>query len=606
MATLLGRLMARPPADLPALAVAWGARLPGRGHAEDVVALYRAMTDGWALRDVLEGLSAPAARRLWRLARDGAVGDTAADAAGADSELLAVGLLHPVGDSVGGPAILADETAARLRRLAEERRAGDRVAWPLPDLLAALDGGELAAAVERWTGSTAGPPRAETEAALLAAVAEPLALDDIVAGLDRVERALFDRLERAGRPLLMADVRRWAGLPPPVLRRALRHLHEALLVWERWADRRRWLFVPAELRRSLVVAPRRPFAAAPAGWRHPLALAWDVLAALRRPDLVRPVGAATAWPATYPLWGTADGRTTPAYRRFLGAAAAAVAADGSADAWVAQSLLEQQRTLVDWWCDSATPWPTDAGPVVPRAALLAALANLTPAEWYPLDAVATVVGRGETTASPARASGRAAVTALRTVLPWLGLVEPGHERDGPRQAVRLSQFGAWRLAGGPPPDTDAADIVVEPSLRILVYAADAALLWALLAFADPEQLDRVSVFRLTREGALRGQSLGLTATDMVVTLMRASRHTLPQNVAYALQDWTRVPFAARVERVLLLTFDDARARDAALAQPRLRQLGAEALASHLARVPAPDDAAEAEVRATLRALGLAD
>jgi hypothetical protein len=61
-----------------------------------------------------------------------------------------------------------------------------------------------------------------------------------------------------------------------------------------------------------------------------------------------------------------------------------------------------------------------------------------------------------------------------------------------------------------------------------------------------------------------------------------------------------------VERVLLLTFPDSRARDAALARPELRRLGGEALAAHLVRLPVPDDAAEAAARAALRALGRHD
>src|SRR5687767_7756830 len=114
MPTLLGRLMARPAEDLADLARAWAARLPGRSHAEDVAALYRVMTDTWALRDMLEDLSPPAARWLWALARDAGAaeaGDDEATRQAAADELAARGLLHPSPDGPAGrapPLVLAD------------------------------------------------------------------------------------------------------------------------------------------------------------------------------------------------------------------------------------------------------------------------------------------------------------------------------------------------------------------------------------------------------------------------------------------------------------------------------------------------------------------
>jgi hypothetical protein len=610
MPTLLGRLMARPEGELAALAAVWGVRLPGRGHAEDVAALYRAMTDTWALRDVLEGLSPAAARWLWALARPAGEGGGLPDAPPAVvAELVERGLLHPTPE---GAAVLADETGARLRRLAEERRAGDRARLPLAALIATLDGGELAAAAERWglAAAPGGQPRPALVAALLEAVAAPLALEDLLAGLDRTDRALYALL--AARPLALAEVRRRSGLPPAALRRALRHLHTALLVWESWVGRERWLFVPAELRpRSRHgAAPLAPVAAEPAGWRQPLALAWDVLAWLRL--RARPAAAASPVPPGYPLWFGTGPAGRAAYLGFLRAAAAGLDEPAAADRWAAAPLAEQQAALFARWRASEAPWPA-TGRVAPvlaaqewaalREAVLATLAGLEAGAWYPVEALAARVARGRAVA-PAVAP-RAATALLQTALVWLGLLEPGREPPRQRPAVRLTPLGAWLLGAGPAPPPVAPELEVEPSLRLLVYAVDAALLWPLLAFAEPEALDRVSLFRLSRASVAAGLAAGLTGEAMLATLARAARHEVPQNVAYAIRDWARASRHARLSRALILTFDDERARDAALALPALRTLAAAPLAQTRLALPIADDEAEHRARAVLRALGFA-
>lgn len=628
MPTLLGRLMARPAAELAALAAVWDTRLPGRGHAEDVAALYRTMTDSWALRDVLERLTPAAARWLWALAQRGSEeGSCPPDAPPAVvAELVGCGLLHP---TPAGAAVLADETGARLRRLAAERRAGDRTRLPLAALVATLDSGELAAAAERW-GLAVAPgsqPRPALEAALLEAVVAPLALEDLLASLDRTDRALYDLL--AGRPLALAEVRRRSGLPPAALRRALRHLHTALLVWESWVDRERRLFVPAELRPRPRhgAASLAPVAAEPAGWRHPLALAWDVLAWLRLRARAR-VALATADPIPpgYPLWFGASPAARAAYLGFLRAAAAGLDEPAATDRWAAAPLAEQQAALFTRWRTSEVAWPVAAraAPLLAshdwaalREAMLVVLGELAPDAWYLVEALAARVARvrslpaaGARGAALARRrpaiAPRAATALFQTALVWLGLLEPGRELEQRRPAVRLTPLGAWLLDAGPPPPPVTAELEVEPSLRLLVYAVDAALLWPLLAFAEPEGLDRVSLFRLSRAGVAAGLAAGLTSATMLATLARAARHELPQNVAYSIRDWARAARQARISRALILAFDDERARDEALALPALRALAAAPLPQARLALPIADDEAERRARATLRALGFAE
>lgn len=635
MPTLLGRLMARPPAEIEQIAAAWQARLPGRGHAEDVAALYRVMTDTWALRDILERLSPMAARRLWELVRpdlagpdeSAPAGPTIADpaettGAAALAELAALGLLHHLSDAndrpVDGTAadlVLADETAALCRRLADERRQRDRATRPLADLLTTLDSGELAAAAEDW-GLSAPPgsqPRAVVITALLDAIATPLALNDRVAALDRAARSVYDLTRASSRPLPITTIRRRSGLTAPVFRRAVRHLHHALLIWECWQGRQRHLFVPVELRlgqRQRQGQRPAPVEVATADWHHPLALAWDLLAWRRAAQLPHRSGTAPIdpLPASYALWYGPTGPSRQAYRAFLRAAAVATAAIDD-EAWATQPLPTQQAALIERWRTAQPAWEEtlDQAGWLPgdwparRVVLLDCLAELTPEGWYRLDDLAGLI-----TASGSRRAAldeRLVLAWLAGPLTWLGLLECGREPAHRHLVTRLTPLASWCLGHGPPPPAPAADLVVEASLQVLVYAVDAPLLWLLLASTTPERLDRVSLFRLSRGSLVAGLALGVTAATLLTGLSAAARHPLPQNVHYSIEDWSRGARHARLERALLLTFDDARARDEALLIPALRTLGAEALPGDRLALPIADAAAEDEVRQLLRQLG---
>jgi hypothetical protein len=192
---------------------------------------------------------------------------------------------------------------------------------------------------------------------------------------------------------------------------------------------------------------------------------------------------------------------------------------------------------------------------------------------------------------------------LQHDLVWLGIVEPGHGADQHHPAVRVTPVGAWLLGSGAQPPAPPASLLAEPSMRLLVYEVDSSLLWSLLAFADPEQLDRVSLFRLSRASVVAGLAATLTDTAMIAALERTARFDLPQNVVYTVRDWARGARHARLRRALILTFDSDRARDDALALPRLRDLAPEPLPAAQLLVPIGDEAAEQRARAVLRELG---
>jgi hypothetical protein len=619
MPTLLGRLLNRSHPELTAVAERWSVALPGRNQAEDVATLYRTMTDTWALRDVLADLSPAAARLLWALARDGpplAPPDAATLAAA--EELTAAALLHHLdGEATSWPFQLADETGALCRRLADERRHGDRRRLPLPTLIATLDTADLNAAAEAWRLGPAGSgqPADRLVAALIEAIALPLALADLLTTLDRPARNVYELLQASERGLAIDLLRRHAQLPPAQFRRALRQLHTSLLVWEAWVDRERLLFVPSELRRSRpTTTSLTPVEGEPLAWHHPIALAWDLLAWLRASLTPSERPAAEPLPAGYPLWHAAQTERRLSYRRLLRAAASAAGLTEAStiDTWRQRSLAEQQANLVGHWLTSPTSWPDEAEPTstrldwpTHRTALLTVLRRLTPATWYPVEALADQAGRliDGRSQRPGEASLRLLLSQLQGPLVWLGLLENGREPINRRPLSRVTAATAWLLGQAPPPADEPPALVVEPSLRILVYAVNAPLLWILLAAANPDRLDRVSLFQLSRASIETALALGLATDGIIAGLAGATRHPLPQNVVYSIDDWGRMARRARLSRALILTFDDAHARDDALNLPALRALGAEPLPGDRLALPVPDPAAEAAITATLQRLG---
>jgi hypothetical protein len=264
---------------------------------------------------------------------------------------------------------------------------------------------------------------------------------------------------------------------------------------------------------------------------------------------------------------------------------------------------------------SESEWPA------PRDAVIALLARLTPNAWYAVDNLTAAIIGGSRRPRARRPLGPTARAApgrrlrqahhdtrllaelLQTALVWLGLLTPGLATEGQRPALQLTPVGAWLAGLTPEPALPAPAIEVEPSLRLLVYGVDAALLWQVLAFAAPAQLDRVSLFQLSRASILRGLGVGLTAAAMLAALEQAARHGVPQNVAYAIHDWARLTGHARLHHALILTFDDERHRDEALALPHLRALQPEPLSHARLAIPINDAAAEQRARQTLAALG---
>lgn len=463
---LLGRLLARKPADVRAIADCWDVPLGGQTHADNVGRLYSVMRDIWAVRDraaafdtaqraVVDALLAAgdAALTVAELASATGLPQPAVDAA--VSALDRCGVLHraPRAASSGtepAPAyFLARELATGFVRVREEQLLGTalRPDAPLRALLTTLDPAELEEAAAVW-GLRVTPGVLEREALtdeLLARVDLPEQRRAVVKELDGPAARVFATLREAGEPLAVERLRAALRLTVPALREAGRALGDRLLVWHAYVDGERVLFIPKD-----VLAPRRPARDAPPPLtpvealpdehpRHPYAAAWDLLTLLRGLTL-----GTFAWRegdeernATHlrrvapALWTTRAGRPRPGYVPLLLALAhdeGLVRADGdemrvtgAVEAWRNRSFNEQALILFERW-RAASEWLEGASQdelqlinvdwSAMRQAVLEEIRTLRVGEWYDAATLALRIARLRPTLlggsfSAARAAGSA-------------------------------------------------------------------------------------------------------------------------------------------------------------------------------------------------------
>ncbi len=195
-------------------------------------------------------------------------------------------------------------------------------------------------------------------------------------------------------------------------------------------------------------------------------------------------------------------------------------------------------------------------------------------------------------------------------LTWLGLLE---SQTGSRGAemFALTPLGAQVLdvAGAPaqlavaalPDHADA--LIVQPNFEVVVYEpeARAELLYQIDRFAERVTVDRLAIYRLSRESLAKGLQLGLRIDDVISLLETAARAPLPQNVAYTLCDWARQFEAVRwIRNASLLEAPDPATLDRWLATSRLGGLVERRVAPTVALLTG---AAPGDVSDVLRHLG---
>jgi hypothetical protein len=213
-----------------------------------------------------------------------------------------------------------------------------------------------------------------------------------------------------------------------------------------------------------------------------------------------------------------------------------------------------------------------------RGRLLDALAACQPGHWYRVNALfdrfahirPSLLGEEFTAANAVGPSDRDAVarvcveTTLRTALTWFGAVEWG--RSGDDAAVRITDTGWWLLGRGPEPATPpfgATPLAIQPDCSVLVLQAEPAHLWPLLALADVETLDRVSVYRITAGSLRRALRRGPGFAQVLRFLEQRTGGPLPDAIRATLDDWARAVRRVVMERSILLSADDAEIRDEA-------------------------------------------
>lgn len=561
---------------------------------------------------------------------------------------------------------LPRELAFLANRLRDERRRGLPDHATSDELAERLDDRELSE-IAQHLGYRVIPAvalRADLVAYVAPRLGDPDVIRDSVRSLDPTAARLWNWLveqDGLGDP---AEAEEALRLTQRTLRQALHALSRRGLAWRGYlaeANDALRIVVPA------VVLHPKPAPAAPPPeldvvderlvdlppWAPAHAAAWDLLTLVR--DIVagrarwRRGGAgdrsATALRQLAPrLWLRSGDLPPSGYVPFLVHLAESLGLllpDGGIVSdrlrvWTRMSFPEQARRLVALW-RGATDWPEGAGREALqvwgadwpgfRERLLELLGTLDPDTWY---TVASVTARfaAETpgalgshfTAAASHEPGEdspearrqavvrlAADVTLATGAAWLGLIELARaQRRG--MVLRVRPEMAWLVdeaAPVPPePALGAHTLVVQPNFEVLLLRPAPRHVWALSAFTELEQLDRVSHYRLTRAGIEAGLASGLSLERLTRFLEEASGEPLPQNVAYQMADWTRAYRRVRLRHAVLLDPDDRTSLDELMTALIAAGLRGERLGERLlVWLPSGGDGVEARVEEVLRQLG---
>lgn len=666
--SLLTLLMDAPPADIRAAAEAWSVPLTKRTHTDNVALLYQAMTDRWTLEELLDGLP-PQARDIAGalalgpeegLTREELMTRLRLDPLDLNASLATLRQAAIVHRQSTGTLSLPRELAAVIARAIRDRQHGDFTAPTLNHLLESLDADVLLDAARRWrvsdTPTSLRPgDRERLVHALQARVRMPRALADVEAALSPGARRVVAALREEPSPLPLREAAALAGAATPAARRALlSELTASLLACHGWLWGERALVMPGEFRApAMTQLPLPPLNAVSAdplhGWRHPYALAWDMLTLLRliEHQTARWPGGGIAALAddhqfaarvARQFWAALDPATPPGvallFLATLGRARGLITErndDGrhapttnDPVAWVKLGFGAQTRELFAAW-RGMTSWPEGQGTAMHlwgvdwpafRGRLLDTLTQCQPGHWYLLDTLlarlaqmrpsllgeeftaATAVGQ---TQPDREALVRGCIEAtLRSALSWFGVVAWGRTAMG--EAVRVTDVGWWLLGRGPEPAVapfGATPLALQPDLTVLVLQAEPAHLWPLLALADAETLDRVSIYRITATSLRRALRRGLAADQVLRFLESRTGGPLDDAARATLDEWMRAVRRLLLERVVLLTADERDILDEAVALVREHGASVQLLPDGraLVHIPDSDDALAAWLKA---------
>lgn len=665
--------------------------LTGADRLGHVSRLYRALTDPRTVRDCWDRLPEDerAMVRLLAVSEETALTlpelATHLGISEAEARQIAVRLYHKAiiareGDDEPLPVgvlprlFLPRELTSLFRRVQDEIEAGDVSGTPLRALLALLDDAEIEEAAETWGVRIIPGLRGRDELTnlILNHVRDAGHLNNVVRKLKRDAASIWQcvRAEPTAAPVPLAEAAAAAGLSPDDprhaqrLRDALAELETALLVWHTYRpDGSRWLFIPEEIRAPRPAATDGPPAPEPLAeppaelpaWRHPHALAWDLLTVLRA--LTAPDAPAVADLDELPrswlrrlnrdLWNRGPDLPPTGYISFLVTLADAeglielepgepVALTSAIRAWRDRSFADQTARLLGWWLGLADwvegrpreeieVWGAEWAPF--RRRLLAHLTGLADDAWYPIEAVATWLAARDpellgstltvaTARSPAEtdeaARRRAAIAevvsvTLETAVSWFGLIELTGTGRQPR-AMRLTPAGhAVAMAEPLPVDQSPAGppLRVLPTLEIEVLDPSPLRVWSLSAFADLARLGEVSTYRLSQESLIRALAAGFEVRHVLSFLTNQAGASLPAGVEQQVQAWAQGYRRVRLTRTIVATPDDPGAAQEIREAARAAGFAARVEGQSVMIEPSEPGATEAALEAALRERGLA-
>lgn len=162
---------------------------------------------------------------------------------------------------------------------------------------------------------------------------------------------------------------------------------------------------------------------------------------------------------------------------------------------------------------------------------------------------------------------------LRALTRWivdalarLGIVEVAVRDDEPRPwALRLTRLGAvvFGVEEGAVVESDAGALVVNPDHEIVVFPdrAGPQLVQAVGRFAMRVKADYALHYTLTRESVQEAAAGGLTADEILETLDASSRHAVPDNVRFSIEEWCERVVRLEARRSHLLQAPDTASLD---------------------------------------------
>jgi len=300
----------------------------------------------------------------------------------------------------------------------------------------------------------------------------------------------------------------------------------------------------------------------------------------------------------------------------------------NAAAWQARPLAAQARELLDALLRLAEASCPPRHFRAMAAAALGLLRESAPGEWYPAGAfVARVLSRcllaegtpaggdGDDAAHPdltwpprtrpQPTVGELAAAAREPLLHALncaGVLDIG--RQGERHFVAASQLAPVVLGQAALAAADRPLILVNPDGEIMLFPEEGhlELLHRLCAFCERGRSEVTIHLHVTSGSVQRAVLRGLTPDEIIATLARHNRATLPQNIEYSVRSWAAGVHPARICTMHVLELDSPQALDAAVHLPQVAPLVVRRLSPTAVALRAPALGPEAE--AALRQVGV--